>query len=53
MEPLYTAQRIADTTNGWLVAEVATESKQIVFCSDTANTAEAAVSLIQDTVDTE
>ena len=50
MEPLYTAQRIEGTTNGWLVTEVATEKRQIVFCNDAANTAEDAVAIIQDQV---
>jgi hypothetical protein len=53
MEQKYTAQRIEDTENGWLVTETETEKKSIVFCNSIENTAEDAVSLIKDMTDVE
>jgi hypothetical protein len=46
MAAQYTAQRIADTDNGWLVTDTETEKQHIVFCNASANSAEDAVALI-------
>jgi hypothetical protein len=51
MEPKYTAQRIEDTANAWLVIEIETEKKQIVFCNAAASTAEDAVALVEEQAD--
>ena len=48
MEPKYTAQRIEDTHNGWLVIHNETSKKHVVFCNANANTAEDAVALIEN-----
>lgn len=45
MEPKYTAQRIKDTTSGWLVIEIETSKKHVVFCNVNTNTAEDAVAV--------
>ena len=46
MSAQYTAQQIADTGNGWLVINTATENKHVVFCNANANTAEDAIALL-------
>lgn len=46
MEPKYTAQRIEGTNNGWMLTENETGKKHVVFCNESANTAEDAVALI-------
>ena len=48
MEATYTAQRIADTENGWLITHNETGKQDIVFCSLTANTAEDAVAVLEE-----
>ena len=48
METTYTAQRIADTDNGWLITHNETGKQDIVFCSLTANTAEDAVAVLEE-----
>ena len=47
MESLYTAQRVADTENGWLITNNDTQEEAIVFCKLNANTAEDAVSVLE------
>ena len=47
MESLYTAQRVADTENGWLITNNETKEEVFVFCQLTANTAEDAVSVLE------
>ena len=47
MESLYTAKRVADTQNGWLITNNNTQEKTIVFCQLGANTAEDAVSVLE------
>lgn len=42
----YTAQRIEDTTAGWLVIENETGKKHVIFCNKERNTAEEAVSVL-------
>jgi hypothetical protein len=53
MEQKYTAQRLADTTNGWVVTEIETEKKSVVFCNTLSNTAEDAVELIEESLNTD
>ena len=48
MASLYTAQRIADTENGWLVTHNETGEHNAVFCHLDANTAEDAVSVLEE-----
>ena len=48
MASLYTAQRIADTENGWLVTHNETKEESIIFCHADANTAEDAVSVLEE-----
>ena len=48
MATLYTAQRIADTENGWLITNNETKEEDIVFCSLAANTGEDAVRVLQE-----
>mgnify|MGYP003642968046 CR=1 FL=1 len=48
MKPKYIAQRIKDTTYGWLVTETDTGEKKVVFCAKTASSAEDAVNIIED-----
>ena len=48
MEATYTAQRIADTENGWLITHHETGKQDIVFCSPTANTAVDAVAVLEE-----
>ena len=43
----YTAQRIADTDNGWLIIHNETGKKDLVFCRLDANTAEDAVAVLE------
>lgn len=47
METLYTAQRVADTENGWLITNNETKKEVFVFCRLDANTAEDAVSVLE------
>jgi hypothetical protein len=47
METTYTAQRIADTENGWLITTNETKEETIVFCRLDANTAEDAVAVLE------
>ena len=49
MASLYTAQRIAGTGNGWLVTINETGEKHNVFCHADRNTAEGAVSVLEET----
>jgi hypothetical protein len=53
METKYTAQRIEDTTYGWLVTETETEKKSVVFCNTLSNTAEDAVALVEESLNTD
>jgi hypothetical protein len=53
MQPKYTAQRLADTTNGWVVTEIENEKKSVVFCNTLSNTAEDAVELIEESLNTD
>ena len=46
MASLYTAQRIADTPNGWLVTDNTTKEENIVFCKLSENTGEDAVRVL-------
>jgi hypothetical protein len=46
MDPQYTAQRIKDTTTGWVLTEVESGETHIVFCNVNANTAEDAAALL-------
>ena len=48
MASLYTAQRIADTGNGWLVTHNETGEQNAIFCHADANTAEDAVSVLEE-----
>ena len=47
METQYTAQQIADTTNGWLITNNETGKQNIVFCRLDENTAEDAVKVLE------
>lgn len=48
METKYTAQRIADTQNGWLITDNETQKQDIVFCRLDENTAEDAVKVLEE-----
>ena len=48
MATLYTAQRIADTENGWLITSNITKQEDIVFCALGANTGEDAVRVLEE-----
>tara|TARA_R110000772_G_scaffold66908_4_gene148798 strand:- start:556 stop:726 length:171 start_codon:yes stop_codon:yes gene_type:complete len=48
METKYTAQRIADTQNGWLITSNETQKQDIVFCRLDENTAEDAVKVLEE-----
>ncbi len=48
MTSLYTAQQIADTGNGWLITNNETREENIIFCHADANTAEDAVSVLEE-----
>jgi len=47
MTSTYTAQRIADTENGWLLTHNETGKQDLVFCRLDANTAEDAVTVLE------
>ena len=47
MKNKYPAQRIADTTNGWLITNNETGKEDIVFCHLDRNTAEDAVKVLE------
>ena len=51
MEPKYTVQQIADTTNGWLVTNNETRKEDIVFCRLNENTAEDAIKVLESLSD--
>ena len=46
METLYSAQRIVDVENGWLVTHNETGKESIVFCALNANTALDAINTL-------
>lgn len=47
MNSIYTAQRVADTENGWMITHNETGKQNIVFCNLDANTAEDAVAVLE------
>ena len=47
MDSIYTAQRVADTENGWMITHNETGKQNIVFCKLDANTAEDAVAVLE------
>lgn len=47
----YTAQRIANTDNGWSVVNVETGRRTLVFCHVDTNTAEDAVQLFLESIE--
>ena len=47
MDSIYTAQRIADTENGWIITHNETGKQNLVFCRIDANTAEDAVAVLE------
>ena len=47
MDSTYTAQRIADTENGWRLTNNETGKQDFVFCRLDANTAEDAVAVLE------
>ena len=51
MEPKYTVQQIADTTNGWLVTNNETRKDDIVFCRLYQNTSEDAINVLESLYD--
>ena len=53
MDSIYTAQRIADTDNGWLITNNETGKQDLVFCRLDANTAEDAVAVLESLTDEE
>jgi len=48
MSTQYTAQRIAETDNGWFVIHNETGKQHAVFCHADANTVEDAIDLIEN-----
>lgn len=50
METLYSAERLVDTENGWIVTHNETGKRNTVFCSLSANTALDAINTLKTAI---